>query len=294
MEGGSLSVPFSHIFRNFIKLEFAVCILLICISVGCENAHNISTVIPGGTPAQNNFLTVMSYNIRVGYGGKDRGVDLSMRKETLPPIVAAIQSIDPDIIGLQEVRGHGQARRLAEKLNMNYAYEGHRTGSSRPSWWGVAVLSKYPILKAKGIQISSGRGNTKSALISTVDINGQPTVFFSIHKDRDLKSGSPFKVIMHAVDKIGGPIVLIGDFNVHPSDPRLELLKQRFIDTAMAVDTEGAKNARSTGTFWGLGRIDYVLVDPQYFAVQDAGIISFKHAGASDHLAYYSRIIPKF
>lgn len=290
-------MPFSHIFRNFFKLGLAVCILSIFISVGCQNVHNIRAGIPGDTPAKNNFLTVMSYNIRVGYGGKDRGVDpytLSMRKETLPPIVAAIQSIDPDIIGLQEVRGLGQARRLAEALDMNYAYEGHSTGSSRPSWWGVAVLSKYPILKAKGIQISSGRGNTKSALICMVDIGGQPTAFFSIHKDKDLKSGSSFKIIMRAVDKIGGPIVLIGDLNMHPYDRRLELLQRRFIDTAMAVDTEGAKNARNTGTFLGLGRIDYVLVDPQYFAVQDAGIISREHWNASDHLAYYSRIIPKF
>jgi len=31
-----------------------------------------------------------------------------MRKENLPPIVAAIQSIDPDIVGLQEVRAAGQ------------------------------------------------------------------------------------------------------------------------------------------------------------------------------------------
>ena len=238
----------------------------------------------------------MSYNIRVGYGGKDHGVDpytLSMRKENLPPIVAAIQSIDPDLVGLQEVRGSGQARRLAKALDLNYASTRHATGSSRPSWWGVAILSKHPILKAKGIQISSGRGNTKSALICTVDIGGKPATFFSIHKDKDLKDGSSFKAIMRAVDKIENPIVLIGDLNMYPYDRRLELLQPRFIDTAMAVDTESAKNARNTGTFFGLGRIDYVLVDSRYFEVQDSGIISREHWNASDHLAYYARIIPK-
>lgn len=285
-----------HVFRRFFKPGSAVCILLILILVGCQNVHKIQAALPGDTPAKNNFLTVMSYNIRVGYGGKDHGVDpytLSQREENLPPIVAAVHSIDPDIVGLQEVRGPGQARRLAEALNMNYAYERHNTGSSRPSWWGGAILSKFPIIKAKGIQISSGRGNTKSALICTVDLDGQPTTFISVHKDRDLKDGSSFKVIMRMVDKIEGPVVLIGDLNMRPHDPRLKLLQGRFIDTAMAVDTDAAKNARNTGTFYGFGRIDYVLVDPQYFVVQDAGIISREHWNASDHLAYYARVTLK-
>ena len=283
--------------RISLKLLLAACNLWIFIFFGCQNFHNIRVESPKYLPAEDNVLTVMSYNIRVGYGGHDRGVNpyiLSKRKENLAPIVAAIKSIDPDIIGLQEVKGTGQALRLAEALNMNYAYQGHSTGSSRPSWWGVAVLSKYPILKAKGIQISSGKGNTKSAVICTVDIGGHPIVVFSIHKDKDLKSGSPFKVIMRETEKIEDPIVLIGDLNIRPHDWRLELLQGRFIDTAMVVETENAEYARINGTFLGLGRIDYVLVDSQYFTVQDAGIISSEHWEASDHIAYYARIIPNY
>jgi endonuclease/exonuclease/phosphatase family metal-dependent hydrolase len=289
-------MPCAHNSFNMTKLRLAILVVSILILAGCQNVYNIRTGNTAGTPSINKRLTVMSYNIRVGYGGKDHGVDpytLSMRKENLPPIVAAIQSIDPDIVGLQEVRGSGQARRLAKAMDMNYAYTWHDTGSSRPSWWGVAILSKYPILKAKGIQISSGRGNTKSALICTVDIGGQPATFFSIHKDKDLKDGSSFKAIMRAVDKIENPIVLIGDLNMYPDDWRMKLLQPRFIDTAMAVDTESAKNARYTGTFLGIGRIDYVLVDSRYFEVQDSGIIARELWDASDHLAYYARIIPK-
>ena len=274
-----------------------MCILSIALFLGCKNVNNIRKTTTDDSAVSPKILTVMSYNIRVGYGGHDRGVDpytLSMRKENLSPILTAIRSIDPDIIGLQEVRGSGQARRLAAALNMNYAYQGHATGSSRPSWWGVAVLSKFQILKARGIQISSGRGNTKSALICHINIGGQRAAFFSIHKDKDLKSGSSFKVIMKAVKKIEGPVVLIGDLNMNPYDPRLELLRGRFIDSAMAVETESAKNSRNTGTFLGLGRIDYVLVDPRYFSVKDAGIISREHWNASDHIAYYARITPEF
>ena len=99
---------------------------------------------------------------------------------------------------------------------------------------------------------------------------------------------------MRAVNKIENPVVLIGDLNVHPYDSRLKILQPHFIDTAMAVNTESAKNARKTGTFLGLGRIDYVFVDSRYFEVQDSGIISREYWDASDHLAYYTRIIPKY
>ena len=235
----------------------------------------------------------MSYNIRVGYGTKDPGADpytLSMRRKNLPPIVAAIRSIDSDIVGLQEVHGSGQARKLAQALHMNYAYEGHGTGSARPSWWGVALLSKYPIQHAQGIEISSGRGNTKSALLCTIDVRGQLTTFLSVHKDKDLQDGSSFKRLMRVVQQIPGPIVLIGDLNIHPWDPRLQLLRPRFIDTATAVGTEKAREARNTGTFLGLGRIDYVLADPQFFVVEDAGIIDRAYWNASDHLGYYTAI----
>ena len=143
----------------------AVCVLTTLVLGGCQSFENIRKVGPGVSSRDSQTVTVMSYNIRVGYGGRDPGVDpyiLSRSGEDLPPIIAAIRSIDPDIVGLQEVAGSGQARRLAEALNMNYAYVYHATGSARRQWWGVAVLSKFPILKAQGTEISSGPGNTKS------------------------------------------------------------------------------------------------------------------------------------
>ena len=261
---------------------------------GCQNLHNILTLETDGLPPSSAPLTVMSYNIRVGYGAKDRGVDpylLSKRQENLEPIIAAIQSVEPDIIGLQEVRGSGQARRLAQALDMNYAYAWHETDSARARWWGVAILSKYPIKKAKRVLVRSGSGNMKSALVCTADIGGLPATFISVHTVRDRRDWRSFAEIMKVVDKIPHPVVLIGDLNMQPHDQRLELLQSRFVDSAVAVDTESAKNARATGTFEGIGRIDYVLVDNRYFDVQEAGIISRKYWNASDHLAYFARII---
>ena len=278
------------------KFRSVIWVALLAVLFGCQNLRNIRKEDRFGVPSAHQELTVMSYNIRVGYGGRDHGINpytLTKREENLAPIVAAIQSIDPDIIGLQEVRGSGQARRLAKALNMNYAYAWHETDDERPRWWGVAVLSKYPIVKSKRIQITSEKGRTRSALLSTTDIGDQSATFISIHTARDRDDHSSFEGIMSAVKSIEHPVVLIGDLNMNPDDHRLELLQPRFIDSAVAVNTESAHKARTTGTYPDAGRIDYVLVDSRYFEVRDAGIISREHWDASDHLAYYARIVLK-
>ena len=140
-------------------------------------------------------------------------------------------------------------------------------------------------------QISSGRGNAKNALIAEFDIGGNRIAFFSIHKDKDLRDGTSFKKLRSAIDDSDVPTVLIGDFNVESHDGRFELLGSEFLDTALAVDSFSAKEARTLGT-WGDGlgyRIDYVLVRPTEFQVVDAGIVGPEHREASDHYAYYAK-----
>ena len=155
----------------------------------------------------------------------------------LQPIVKAIASVDPDIVGLQEVRGEGQARRLAKALKMNFAFEWHFT---RRPWWGVAILSKFKIVKAWGIEISPGPRNIKSIILATLDVGGRLVTAVSVHKDKDLEDGDSFKIIMKEVNRIKEPVILMGDFNVDPDDWRLGLLKPRFIDTVKAVNTKNA------------------------------------------------------
>ena len=85
----------------------------------------------------------------------------------------------------------------------------------------------------------------------------------------------------------------MGDFNVDPDDGRLHLLKPRFIDTAMAVNSKDAAYVREQGTFFANERrIDYVFVDPRRFKTWDVGLIPYAHWEASDHLGYYARVSP--
>jgi endonuclease/exonuclease/phosphatase family metal-dependent hydrolase len=283
--------------RYYYVRALALLVILFLVG-GCANFKNIRKVEIRATGTAKDSLTVMSFNIRIGYGLESYGTSphlLQGHNKSLQPIVAAIQSVDPDIVGLQEVEGFGQAKRLAEALNMNFAFVYHALpgSSGGGDWWGVAILSKYKILGVRRHPISYGWGNNRSILICTVDMCGQPSTFVSIHKHFKVKDDSEVRNIMKGVTKIEGPVVLIGDLNLRPDDWRLKPILERFVDTAMSVDTESAKDARNTGTFLGIGRIDYVLVDSRYFEVQDSGIVSREYWDASDHLAYYARIILK-
>lgn len=233
-------------------------------------------------------IRVLTFNIRLAAGRYEWASDVYYLPagKNIAGVIDAIRSAEADIVALQEVAGLGQAKELAAALNMNYAYEGHLTGSSRPSWWGVAILSKFPIVKAKGTQISSGIGNTKHIITATVNLAGKPCTFVSIHKDKDLYDGHSIRNVLAAIADIQGPVVLAGDFNMEPSDSRLELLAPRFVDSAKMVDTPGARYVSLRGT--GFGRIDYVFPEASSFKVIDVGLLDKRHEAASDHLGYWA------
>ena len=155
-------------------------IFILGILLGCGNVHNIRTIDSAAAKAESGKLKLMTFNIRAAGGGLNRlqgagGVPggglpppitnpgiVEETKESLTRIAAAIQSIDPDIIGLQEVRGTHQAKFIAETLNLNYVYAVH----PREHWWGLAVLSKYKIVGTSTKIVNlGGRHGDRIALI---------------------------------------------------------------------------------------------------------------------------------
>ncbi len=245
------------------------------------------------------LITVMTYNIRVGAGIAQWGESPYKLKDNanldLQPVAAAIESVDADVVGLQEVYGQQQAEQLGRLLSMAVAYVPHGQGKNG-GWWGVALLSRFKILDVQRREISQGWGNIKSILIATLEIQKQPVVFIIVHKDRDLKNGQSFVNILKAVEnKSSAPMVLLGDLNILPGDQRHSILSRKFIDTALAVETSQARFIRQRGTVIGPGRksrgirIDYVLVNSQ-FDVDEVGLISEAYWSASDHLGYFARI----
>ena len=102
---------------------------------GCSAFQNIRE--PESIEASSTTITVMSFNIRHGCGlffaGTTSGAFFRNCPKHLDAVAAAIRSVDPDIVGLQEVRT-SQAGDLGEMLNMNYAYLPHNSGGYGSSW----------------------------------------------------------------------------------------------------------------------------------------------------------------
>jgi len=272
-------------------------ILLSWVGASAAQIENSRHPEPAFTFDRKQALNLATFNIRVGYGSGSRGTDpytLSKRSEKLGPVIEALRSLAPDILALQEVEGPDQVRRIANALNMNHAYAGHATGNSLPSWWGIAVLSRFPIAAAEDFPISRGRGDCKSALQCTIRITGRPITVICIHKDRDIKDNRPMERIMARVAGLSDPVVLMGDFNMRPEDSRLRLLHSRFRDSACEIDSGSARTARRIGTFRGVGRIDYIWFESSNFRIAAAGLADRRFNKASDHIAYWVSAIPTF
>jgi endonuclease/exonuclease/phosphatase family metal-dependent hydrolase len=276
--------------RPACKARAALAVAVLALAACTTSTGNLRDYSREPRAAAVTEIKVLSYNIRLAAGTDDYAADVYRLPwgKNLSGVVAAIKSIDADVVALQEVAGSSQAKALASALNMNYAYTGHQTGSSRASWWGVAILSKFPILESRGTPISYGVGNSKSIVIATLDLAGKPCTLVSVHKDKDLFDGSSVRNILSAIEGARGPVLIAGDFNIQPGDRRLDLLSPRFVDTATAVSTPSARAAVTRGT--GFGRIDYVFSEAASFSVLDAGLMSEPHDRASDHIGYWTRL----
>ena len=266
----------------FLTISAAFLCLWLALGMSAPSAAQEDEPNKGNGPA----LRVMTFNIRVGYGGKHPSLspwDLRKQAKNLPPIIEAIRSVEPDIIGLQEVYHSGQARQIANALGMEYEYAPHPAGSD---WWGLAVLTKQPIQSCNQISI----GGNRSIMVCRVSVAGRPITVINVHKDHRITDGSSISAIMRAARGATPPVVLIGDFNISPIDPRYISITSDYADTAVVADTENARTALIEGTFATGERIDYVFVDAQLFLIEDAGVTTEEHWAASDHLGYYAAL----
>ena len=250
-----------HVIVNLAKVVILVLITFIIYQLNC----------PG---EQGTTFKVMSYNIH-------HGVDMD-GKIDLGRIARVIRQAGTDIVGLNEVDNNfsprsdfvDQAKWLAEELGMNYVYGPAiiRGDPEKPSQYGEAILSKFPILEWKNHRLFFPEGlGPKVCLEAKIQIGTDKYTFLVTHLDHtgnnEARVGQA-KDILRITKLIPCKKILMGDFNCSSplewKEPEMAkwtqpvaLILKQFKD---AFALSGSGLAETIGSKAPMGRIDYIFV----------------------------------
>ncbi len=170
-------------------------------------------------------LTLASLNARWGYDVENRPFDLER----------VIADLDTDVVVLQEVwepnDGPGAARRASDRLGYSFS-EVPLAGSNvrvEPritrhdhevdGWWGLAVLSRVPDVRARSIEVGRRRGRFdvahRQALVVELPLGGARLTLVAVHLSfvppNAIAQLARLRQRLRAID---GPLVVVGDFNL--------------------------------------------------------------------------------
>ena len=225
-------------------------------------------------------MRVLSWNLWWRFGGGWR-----QRQEA---IIATLQSLEPDVVGLQEVWGAGtttQAQVLGERLGMYAAFGSpslppppHPPESPDQAGVevGVAVLSRWPVLRVREHRLPSAHRAAPIALLATI---GHPAGELHIAVscvDWELDRASQRLAQTRALGRLAMdssldgpmPVLLAADLNAPPDTPEIEALTEIMVDawTGGGGDeghTLSSDNPLAPRDAWQLDqRIDYILARP--------------------------------
>jgi endonuclease/exonuclease/phosphatase family metal-dependent hydrolase len=231
-------------------------------------------------------IRVVTYNIHAGHG------DLARTAE-------AIRALSPDMVALQEVDVHwsersgfvDQVAALASALGMEARFAPiyslpNRDNSAAPREFGVALLSRHHIVTWRNDTLTrlstqdsnAVPGPAPGLLEAVVDVGGSPVHVLNTHLDyradpsvRRTQAGEMAAVIA----RVGGPLIVFGDFNATPDASELAPVFARLRDSWPADSGTGYTYPADRPA----KRIDYVFVSPDFHVVAARVPVS----DASDH-----------
>jgi endonuclease/exonuclease/phosphatase family metal-dependent hydrolase len=186
---------------------------------------------------QQKTLKVMSYNIRIAsppstqWGGTD-----------LAAIAKVIKANDPDLVALQEVDAFtersgktvDQAKELGAMTGLHYFFAKavDRSGGD----YGVAVLSRYPIVESQAYRLPPHEGSEGEvrglAFIVVKPFGDNKKVgFISTHLDHmsDADRTLQAEKVLEITEKHKKlPIIFGADLNMQPTNKVMEVIKRKY------------------------------------------------------------------
>ena len=223
-------------------------------------------------------VTVATYNIHGAVGTDGR---LAPQR-----IADVLREIDADVIALQEVPlgGAGQPNvlTLLQQASGFHAVEGPT--EDRPERrYGNAVLSRYPIVDTRSIDLSFGGREPRGALDADIDCHGHPLRVIATHLGlRPAERRHQIRLLLQAFDTDRMPVILTGDLNEWFVWGRpLRWLVSHF---------EAAPAPRTFPSRFPVFALDRLWISPRHRLVQVRVHASPLARLASDHLPLIAHI----
>jgi endonuclease/exonuclease/phosphatase family metal-dependent hydrolase len=259
---------------KFETLFFCLFYFLIYHSVNAQSEKNLT----GG----HGKLKVMTYNVH--HCNPPSVAD----RIDVEAVAQVIRNENPDLVALQEVdvntvrsgKGKNQAQILAELTGMFFYFS--KALDFQNGEYGVAVLSKFPILDTLSIGLSndgSSKEENRTVAIATIMLpNEQRILFGSTHlglteQSRKVQS----EKLVQTLKSNALPFILAGDFNTTPESRVISYLDGYFTRTCQSncAPTIPVENPSKT--------IDYILTrNAAKLKLHRSFVIDEKYA--SDHL----------
>lgn len=219
---------------------------------------------------------------------------------------AVIETMDADIVGLQELRPTLEAR-LKTDLSDKYPYQITKVVQG---FDGYGLLSRYPILDYEielTVDLDNVDFDNARYLRAILDIEGQPIVVYVFHPPIPMPSpqAAPLKYLfqyddtnLHTATRILAekiadeslPVLLICDCNTTPRSRQYELLDKVLYKEAFGAQGRGLGLTLPADSLSPLVRIDYLWYTDE-FAALDAKVWS--ESGTSDHYPVWGNLVLK-
>ena len=215
-----------------------------------------------------------------------RGVDLGWFEWREASMIRELSRLKPDVLCLQETAirqsapFYNQARVIAQALGLKssaFANYGNPAQVSASIQYGIAIVSRWPLLEVRVRKLPSGHGgpaDTRVALFAEIDAPDGPLGVVTTHLSwrpeeaeiRSMQLGLMMRELAgDAFAASTARIVLAGDLNATPDEPAIRALSDYFTD-AYAVAHPGepghtwsSRNPLTLGAHLGDRRLDYIF-----------------------------------
>ncbi|MBQ7906601.1 MAG: endonuclease/exonuclease/phosphatase family protein [Clostridia bacterium] len=228
-------------------------------------------------------MRIMSFNTQHCLNYLEQKIDYEI-------MAKAILDCGADIVGLNEMFDEGsefgkQTEKLADLTGLKHHFFGEAVSFSGEGAYGNGLISKYEIVSVEAIKIPDPsprkyNGYYETRCIVKARLENGLTVLvthFGLNPD---EHENAVKTILNHIEPT--KCILMGDFNVEPTNPVLEPIREKMIDTSYLFPCP----RKSWPSDKPESKIDYIFTSPDLELVS----ADIPQLIASDHRPHLAEI----